>query len=221
MNIHQIASLILLLTIWASQSGIVEAKSPPADDLPPTTGGQSAGSRGCGIDQQALQQLIPPLSQAQTNNTTPTLAWHSDAETESKLEFRVFQYDPVTQQSQLVVELMNPFVQRVDNLSILDWPNSVPPLQANTQYIWQVEIVCEPNRPSGNIFADAPLKTLADAQPQRRQSQLGPDSAEPKSGYDRLATMIRSKSGASFQAYFSSLKDNKDIDLAWSRLIQN
>ena len=182
--------LALLLVVAMPSSVLAGKKAPPADDPPPTTGGQSAGSRGCGIGAVSpLQLLIPPLSQTQTRSTTPTLLWYQEEDSTIPVELRIFEYDSKDDTAVIQTELFNPETRIVNGLTVFDWPSTVPALSPGKQYIWQVELVCNPNRPSGNIFADAPLKVIPTASKTEFQ------------GYEALNQFLKPGHCNGFQGY--------------------
>ena len=140
------------------QLPMVASKNIPLDDLPPSTGGQSAGSRGCGMTHQTpLQLLSPHIDGTPLETNTPTFTWYQGEQNPSDVEFRIYEYKGASKTPELVLELLNPSIELADGVATFHWPTQQNPLKNQGRYIWQVELVCNPNRPSGNIFADAPL----------------------------------------------------------------
>lgn len=186
------STFLALLLVGTMSSSLLAGskKAPPPDDLPPTTGGQSAGSRGCGIGAVSpLQLIIPPLSQTQTRLTKPTLLWYQEESSDIPVELRIFEYHSGNDSATIQAELFNPKTRKVNGFTVFEWPSTVPALSPGKQYIWQVELVCNPNRPSGNIFADAPIKILPAA------TDLN------EKGYEALNQLLRPQTSDGLKVY--------------------
>lgn len=150
------------------QLPFIMAQAPPPDDLPPNTGGQSAGSRGCNISQtNPLQLLTPRIGALPLKTTTPTFSWYQGNLDVKQFDFRIFQQIEAEKIPELIVELHNPPIRLEKGIATLEWPITLNPLKVDSAYIWQVELVCDPNRPSGNFFADAPFVVDTNAEPTR------------------------------------------------------
>lgn len=146
---------LLSLTPWV-------AISQPLQDPPPQTSGRSGGSRGCDTKQAtanvpALMLLTPNRTLAKTTAIRPTFAWFIGDATPQPLTFRVYQYEPTRQTVHLVVELRDVVSQ--PGIMVLSLPE--PALSIGQRYLWQVELVCDPNHPSSNVFAEADVEVVA------------------------------------------------------------
>jgi hypothetical protein len=157
---HVALSLLLLMPTVA----LANANNP--DDLPPKTTGTSGGSRGCDTQAQtslssipALILLAPTQRFGQTVATRPTFAWFVRDSGSWQMEFRLYEYDPVTQQSKLVKEIKDEKFKSAPGIMVLSL--SSPELSIQRRYLWQVELVCDSNRPSGNPFAMAAIKVVS------------------------------------------------------------
>lgn len=163
-------------------------------DRPPNTGGQSAGSRGCsveGLTPQRSFNTAPPLTilspDAGLQYTTleyPTFAWFMGVNTANPVEFRIYEY-----QEDSDVELFYS-VELDDDASspgikLLSLPTSLPPLSLDHKYVWQVEVVCDPAHPSGNLFVEAELSRTALHTNQQEEITFSPSMTDNMESADQ------------------------------------
>ncbi|MCC5648126.1 DUF928 domain-containing protein [Nostoc sp. CHAB 5824] len=134
-------------------------------DPPPQTTGTSGGSRGCETQAETSSSNIPALillapSQiyGQTLATRPIFAWFISNSGSSQMEFRLYEYDQASKQSKLVKEIKDENFKSSPGIMVLSL--SSPELLIGRRYLWQVELVCDANRPSGNPFATAAMKVV-------------------------------------------------------------
>lgn len=156
---HIALSLLLLMPTVALADG-----SKP-DDPPPQTTGTSGGSRGCETQTEtalssipALILLAPTQRFGQTTATHPTFAWFMRDSGSWQMEFRIYEYDPTTQQSKLIEEIKDEQFKSSPGIMALSLSSSK--LSIGKKYLWQVELVCDSNRPSSNPFAMAALEVV-------------------------------------------------------------
>ncbi|MDF5737413.1 MAG: DUF928 domain-containing protein [Nostoc sp.] len=154
-------SLLLLMPTTA-----LADKNNNSNDPPPQTTGTSGGSRGCETESETSSSSIPTLillapSQiyGQTLATRPTFAWFISNSTSWQMEFRLYKYDQASKQSKLVKEIKDENFKSSPGIMMLSL--SSPELLVGGKYLWQVELVCDANRPSGNPFATAAMKVVS------------------------------------------------------------
>ncbi|HEY9675424.1 MAG TPA: DUF928 domain-containing protein [Waterburya sp.] len=152
-------SLLLLMPTVALAGG------NNSDDPPPKTTGTSGGSRGCETQTEtslssipALILLAPTQRYGQTVATRPTFAWFVRDSGSWQMEFRLYEYDPASKQSKLVKEIKDENFKSTPGIMALSV--SSPELSLGKRYLWQVELVCDANRPSGNPFAIGAMKVV-------------------------------------------------------------
>ncbi len=131
--------------------------SPPKDPPDPNI------TRGCDTKNQtssipAVILLAPPQGYGQTTATHPTFAWFISDADPHQMEFRLYEYDPTSKQSKLVKEIKDENFKSSPGIMMLSL--SSPELSIGKRYLWQVELVCKPNDPSGNPFATAAMKVV-------------------------------------------------------------
>jgi hypothetical protein len=157
------------LSLLAIALSLLSFAEPP--ERPPNTGGRSAGSRGCEVsapaanEMPALMLLVPQESVAKTTETRPTFAWFVRDETPQPMIFRLYQYQSGESSNEATVKRIwerqdTTFVSQ-SGISVYTLPETAPALTVGQRYLWQVELVCNPNRPSGNLFAEADLQVIA------------------------------------------------------------
>ena len=157
----------LAMILWLLSSPLALANSNSMD-RPPHTGGRSAGSRGCPTTQivsapedvPALILLAPPNSIAQTVSTYPTFGWFVRDSGTWPMAFRVYHYASDRGEYDLITEVTGETFQSNQGLNVLELPDSAPALSAADIYLWQVELICDPSQPSGNLFAEAEIQLV-------------------------------------------------------------
>lgn len=139
------------------------ANSATGDDRPPPSG-RSSGGRGCGTraatapNVPGLILLSPPQQRGQTASTRPTFAWFVRDPEMRSMQFQL--YEEKGNQFQLVKEIKGERFKTQPGILVMSIPPSEPALEVGKRYRWQVEIVCNPNRPSGNLFAAAEVDVV-------------------------------------------------------------
>ncbi len=132
----------------------------------------------------ALMLLSPLDSIAQTQSTQPLLAWYLRDSSPNPFIFRLYEVeggltsdnlnDPQQVWTLLTEVTLPPKHKRFDastqhhataqagisvlKLSALPGP---PKLRVGGDYVWQIEMICDPERPSRSLFAQAALKMVA------------------------------------------------------------
>jgi Domain of Unknown Function (DUF928) len=76
------------------------------------------------------------------------------------MEFRLYQYDEVSGDAQLVTEIKDDHFLSSPGIMTFSLPESVDPLVVGEKYLWQVELVCDAQRPSGNPYAEAQIEVV-------------------------------------------------------------
>lgn len=189
-----------LLSEWLAQQ-LLWPRDKKRTDPPPQLSGRSAGSRGCTVTSEetsalpALMLFSPVDRVAQTRLSQPSFAWYLGAHVTQPLFFRI--YEPDTEfgglsllyefgpsefvnmesvdQSQGTHGPSTPNLNYPAGISILDLAAvpQAPRLKPGNRYIWQVELVCDPKRPSGNLFAQVALEVLAPLEGSAWETSIG------------------------------------------------
>ncbi len=205
----------IALSLGMATSSVLFPSSAHADDEQAPATGRSTGSRGCGVaeapptatplsapaDVPALILLAPSDQRGRTVSTRPTFAWFVRDRTPMPLEFRI--YEQTGTSYILIQEVKGDTFRSVPGIMTLPTLNGLPALSPGKRYRWQVELVCNPARPSGNLFAEAevdvvPLtpalqrqlfaaKAVAPSATRLNQAQI---YAQANLWYDALATTL-------------------------------
>lgn len=163
-------STLLGILLWGMMGWLpvqLVAETHP-DDPPPNTQGRSAGSRGCnlgGADDAPLAE-IPALvllssgDIAATVSPRPTFAWFSrDNHMDVPHAFRLYEVDNDSQTYRLLTEIEGELMPA--GILVLPFPSGLDDLSVGRRYLWQVELTCDPDRPSGNLFAEAEFDVVS------------------------------------------------------------
>lgn len=198
--------LITLITGLVS-GGLLLCGIARADDDKATPSGRSAGGRGCSTASQPLPTEVPALilltpnqQPGQTASTRPSFAWFVRDAAAVPLEFRLYERQQ-NNRFKLVTEIKGDQLKSSPGIMVLSLNDIATELTVGKRYRWQVELVCNPGRPSGNLFAESEfevvslqpaLKTQLDhAQDPLAQANL---FAQADLWYDALETTLGSMS---------------------------
>ncbi|MBV6626079.1 MAG: DUF928 domain-containing protein [Rivularia sp. (in: Bacteria)] len=177
------------------------------DEPPPRTNGRSAGSRGCSSNSRILQNAPPALillspnkKRATTISSNPIFAWFVRDTQTRKMQFRLYQKDRATKEYELVKEIKDKDFESKAGIMVLPLPKTVK-LARGKKYLWQVELVCDRNRPSANLFAEAEIE-IATMQPTLKNKLNQTANPDDKA-------MLFAKHGLEYDALMSVLAENK------------
>lgn len=164
---QRIAGVLIGLCLLPAVSWAADDKAPPS--------GRSAGTRGCGSLTRPAQSQVPALillapnqQPGKTGASRPTFAWFVRDAKSLPMEFRL--YEQTADGFQLVQEVKGDRLKSTPGIMVLPPDPTMPELAPGKRYRWQVELICDPDNPSGNLFAESELQVVA-IQPQLR-SQL-------------------------------------------------
>jgi len=195
-------------------------KQKRQDEPPPRTNGRSAGSRGCSNNSRILKNAPPALillssntKRATTISSNPIFAWFVRDSQPRQMQFRLYQEDSATQEYELVQEIKDKDFQSKPGIMVLPMPKTVS-LETGKKYLWQVELICDRNRPSANLFAEAEIEiaTTQATLKNKMNQTINPDDKAilfAKNGleYDALMTVLaENKTSASRKPKMNKLK---------------
>lgn len=142
------------------------AYTPPPRPSAPRQGTTITGGvrGGCqGSSPIPLTMLAPVDHVGQSHATHPTFAWFVPAGTSQPIRLRIFAATATGRGSELYTVEM----PATPGLMTKTLPAEQPGLTPGNQYIWQVAIVCDRNRPSQNLW----LETQMAVEPLPRELQ--------------------------------------------------
>lgn len=131
--------------------------TPPANPSAPGGSTTSAGVRGaCGSGLNiGLTALAPKSHIGQTVSSHPTFAWFVQDTKPYPLAFQL--YETGTSDRRLVYETE---LQSQPGIMHFTLPQQQPGLQVGKRYLWQVVMVCNPNRPADSSVAETELMVV-------------------------------------------------------------
>lgn len=160
-NIYRVVMTIGTLSFWlaATTSAWADYAPPSPPETPSDYTTDSAGRRG-GCQELAgipLTALAPSKHVGQTVSTRPTFAWFVPNSANFPMEFKLYEYDengnPVTIGEPISLSSSAGIVR----LPLLE---QQPNLMVGKTYLWQVQIICDPDNPSRNPLARADIKVV-------------------------------------------------------------
>jgi hypothetical protein len=102
--------------------------------------------------------LAPAKQLGQTVSTRPTFAWFVRDADATPMEFRL--YEKQADGFKLIKEIKGDRFRSTPGIMVLSPQTPLPELKVGQRYRWQVELICNANRPSGNLFAESELEVL-------------------------------------------------------------
>lgn len=218
-----LASIALGLCFIPAISLADDDKAPPS--------GRSSGGRGCGVstlpaaDVPALI-LLTNGQLGQTVSTRPTFAWFVRDVAPVPVEFRL--YEQANDRFVLVKEIKDDHLRSAPGIMVMAAAGGLPELTVGKRYRWQVELVCNADRPSSNPFAEAvievvPLQTGLKTQLARSRDRFDQAKlyAQANLWYDVLKTAFTPPSSATrLQALRLTVLEQVAIDAAERQLLE-
>ena len=114
---------------------------------------KAGGSRGCNMPlEDAVTLLVPQNHTATTISARPTFFWHLSQKLSRPLRFTLLEPG----KKPILTEELKP----EPGIIALKLPQNSAPLEVNKTYRWTVTVVCNPNKPSRNLFAQAWIKRV-------------------------------------------------------------
>ncbi len=148
--------LAMAATAWAQpRSGYTP---PPPSGPPPSSERGGLTSRG-GCEGGEVIPLLPLAPQAhvgRTASTHPSFAWFVPGAEALPIEFSIFEQGP-GKRPKLVRRLE---LQGSPGMMSHAIPANLPGLSVGQRYLWQVALICDPNRPSTALVAAAEVDVV-------------------------------------------------------------
>ena len=145
-------STIILLPNQASFAGY----KPPPNQKPPSGYTDSSGVRGkcSATDNSKILLLAPVTHVGQATSSYPSFAWFLPKHQSLPIEFSIYELNDDNQASKQVFRDKLPNASGVMNIELREHKQA---LKLGKRYVWQVEVLCNPNRPSRNIVVSAEI----------------------------------------------------------------
>lgn len=154
----QILTICALTIILSLSQATLAAYRPPREQKPPSGYTDSSGIRGnCkAIGAHSLTLLAPVTHVGQTTSPHPTFAWFVPSHQKMPIEFTLYEFG-TDEQLKLTYKSQLHSYPGIMKLSL---PQKLPALTVGQRYLWQVEILCNRNRPSRNLLASAEIEVV-------------------------------------------------------------
>ena len=177
---------------------------------------KAGGSRGCKMPlNDAVTLLVPQNHTATTISAHPTFFWHLSQKLSRPLRFTLLEPG----KKPILTKELKP----EPGVVALKLPQVVAPLEVGKTYRWTVTVVCNPNKPSRNLFAQAWIERVpspTEVQLSDNKDTLFCSLSYARAGiwYDALACnynkLVKNQNnpGSSWQQFQTLLSE---IDLAY------
>ena len=205
-NSKFLTSCLLCLSLVITNSALAEYQKPPntEDDAPDSRSTSISGIRGSsggclGIETTSLTALAPYTHIGQTTSTHPTFVWFVPDRQSYPVELQLSQYSPKSA-SRKGNTLFKVTLKSTPGIMTYSLPKHQLGLSSGQKYVWQVAVLCNPNRPSEDLLVSTEI-IVVDA-PTSLQKQLTTVSdsldkaklyAEVGLWYDALAEVVQAK----------------------------
>ncbi|MBC1240938.1 DUF928 domain-containing protein [Nostoc sp. 2RC] len=146
---------LILVTIQAALAGY----QPPKDQKPPSGYSDSSGVRGTCSASSSPILLAPMTYVGLTTSTHPTFAWFVVDNQSVPIEFSLYEFD-----TNLKPKKLDRYTQTFLNSSGLiqrSLSKDLPGLSVGKRYLWQLQSLCDPYRPSHNLITRAEIEVVA------------------------------------------------------------
>ncbi|MUG96615.1 DUF928 domain-containing protein [Scytonema sp. UIC 10036] len=152
-------SSVLILSLVVATTALADYK-PPANPSRPrgSTGSNGTRTNGCfGTAQTTLTALAPTSHSGQTSSSEPVFAWFVPDSEQREMELSLYEY---------VANGKGKRLQRVQLQSKLgimstSFAKEKLSLSVGQKYLWQIALLCNPNRPSQDLVAEAEIQVVA------------------------------------------------------------
>lgn len=134
---------------------------PPKDKKPPSGYTRATGSRGykgqCQVNSRIPLTLLAPYTHVgETASEHPTFAWYVPVAEDVPIELSIYQEND-RKRPELVQKLT---MKTTPGIMKAVLPKNQAGLDSGKRYIWQVAILCNPNRPSSDLVASAEIDVV-------------------------------------------------------------
>ncbi len=175
--------------------------------------------KGCTVSQSEplLTVLVPVENNGLSATPYPSFTWYMPNHTFNQLEFHLSRVDEEQDQTQVIYSTVtyNPLKNQFQSLS-LPQQAGVPPLEEGQDYRWEITLVCDPQKPAENYFAQGWVRY---EKPSTELSQKL-QGASPLLSYDLLARQgYWYDAIAILQQQMRKTPENPDLQALWKALI--
>ncbi len=195
---------LLCLSLGIANVAMAEYKKPPntENDAPDASATSISGIRGggChGTETTNLTAIAPYTHIGQTNSTHPTFTWFVPDRASYPVELQVAEYSPFSSNGKGKTIFR---VRLKSNPGIMSYslPQDQLSLSSAQKYVWQIAILCNPNRPSEDLVVSTEIMVVKPSTNLQKQLTTATDYlaqanlyAEAGLWYDALAKALEKK----------------------------
>jgi hypothetical protein len=147
----------LVITLILTNTVLANYQPPKNPSRPKTpTGTNSSRTNECIKNTQTTLTAIAPFSHVgQTVSLQPTLAWFIPNSETREIQFSIYEY--ADSKSKLIYRKQ---MQSSSGIMKLSLANEKTNLSVGKKYLWQVALLCNPNRPSEDLLVRAEIEVV-------------------------------------------------------------
>ncbi len=205
-NSKFLTSCLLCLSLVITNSALAEYQKPPntENDAPDSRSTSISGIRGSsggcrGMETTSLTAIAPYTHIGQTNSTHPTFVWFVPDRQSYPVELQLSEYSPQSANGKGNT-IFKVRLQSSPGIMSYSLPKDQLGLSSGQKYVWQVAILCNPNRPSEDLVFSAEIIVVDTPMSLQKQLTTVSDSlakaklyAEVGLWYDALAEVVQTK----------------------------
>ena len=205
-NSKFLTSCLLCLSLVITNSAKAEYQKPPntENDAPDSRSTSISGIRGSGggcsgTETTNLTAIAPYTHIGQTNSTHPTFVWFVPDRQSYPVELQLSEYSPKSASGKGNT-IFKVRLQSSPGIMSYSLPKNQPGLSSGQKYVWQVAILCNPNRPSEDLVFSTAIIVVDTPMSLQKQLTTAIDSlakanlyAEVGLWYDALAEVVQAK----------------------------
>ncbi len=131
---------------------------PPSGSRPTSPTGSTGTRGGCSQATMPLTALAPIAHTGQTSTTHPTFSWYVPDQIPYPMEFTLYESSRAGRSKPIQTIGIPRSSQGIMQLSL---DPAKPGLTVGKTYRWQIAMLCNPNRPSEDVWAEATVQVVA------------------------------------------------------------
>ncbi|WP_244142054.1 DUF928 domain-containing protein [aff. Roholtiella sp. LEGE 12411] len=159
LNFKILTTCILSTTLSTTQIALA-GYQPPSDQKPPSGYSDSSGVRGrCKATSGRSLTLLAPITHVgRTTSLHPTFAWFIPDNQAVRIQFSLYEFDTSLKPKKLNIYTQQ--FQSSQGMMKRSLPQKLPGLSVGKRYLWQLQTLCNSNRPSRNPVSRAEIEVV-------------------------------------------------------------
>ena len=225
-NSKFLTSCLLCLSLGITNSALAEYQKPPntQDDAPnsrsTSISGIRGGGGGCnGTEITNLTAIAPYTHIGHTTSTHPNFVWFVPDRQSYPVELQLSEYSPKSANGKGDT-IFKARLKSSPGIMSYSLPKNQLGLSSGQKYVWQVAVLCNPNRPSQDLVVSSEIKVVDTPVSLQKQLTTVRDSfakanlyAEVGLWYDALAEVVGAKDNSLAQkSTYESIEELATIE---------